>query len=491
MFRYLLVFLISSALACADPISLSSLEKQIALDLQRLHIPQTEWVNSKKHILDVAIIGGGMSGLTAAFALMREGIVNIKIFDENICGKEGVWEKCARMKQLRSSKFFLGSDLGIYNLSFEAWYKASFSEEEWNKLKTAPTKVWNDYLHWYREVLNLPVQNDMQLKSICPREDGLELVFNDEQAWLARKVVLATGRDGFGRGEIPDFMQEVPKRFYAHTNEEIDQEDLKGKRVAIVGAGASAFDAAAFALEGGATQVDLFARRKELPSVSRFSRFFSPGMLHGFCELPDAVRYSLFANALECGIPPPQSALERVRHYDNFHVHLDSSIQKVSFSQSGIALQTAQGNFSADFVILATGYAVDGRYRQELQPHLEAILLWQDKVSLEADGRTAKLGSFPYLGSHFQFLEKTAGSAPYLKDIYCFNYGAFLSHGLLSGDIPGISTGARRLAQGIAADFLVEDLEYFLKSMEDFRDALFDPADYPFLRKDDSSFLCH
>ncbi|EGH49635.1 hypothetical protein PSYPI_47513, partial [Pseudomonas syringae pv. pisi str. 1704B] len=38
-----------------------------------------------------------------------------------------------------------------------------------------------------------------------------------------------------------------------------------GKRVAVIGGGASAMDSAATALEAGATRVDLLIRRAELP----------------------------------------------------------------------------------------------------------------------------------------------------------------------------------------------------------------------------------
>jgi hypothetical protein len=61
-----------------------------------------------------------------------------------------------------------------------------------------------------------------------------------------------------------------------------------------------------------------------------------------------------------------------------------------------------------------------------------------------------KLAQFPYLGPHFEFLKKEPHSAPFLENIYCFNFGAFMSHGRISGDIDVIHSGIERLAEGIA-----------------------------------------
>ena len=68
----------------------------------------------------------------------------------------------------------------------------------------------------------------------------------------ARKIVLATGQEGIGGWWMPEPIAALPARFRAHTNEMIDFQALRGKVVAVLGAGASAFDNAAVALEHGA-----------------------------------------------------------------------------------------------------------------------------------------------------------------------------------------------------------------------------------------------
>ncbi|HSK39319.1 MAG TPA: FAD-dependent oxidoreductase, partial [Arenibaculum sp.] len=67
-----------------------------------------------------------------------------------------------------------------------------------------------------------------------------------------------------------------------------------------------------------------------------------------------------------------------------------------------------------------------------------------------------------------QFLEKECGSAPWLKDIHCFNFAATLSLGKVSGDIPEVGTGAEWLATGIASQMFVEDRETHYRYLQAF-----------------------
>jgi hypothetical protein len=93
------------------------------------------------------------------------------------------------------------------------------------------------------------------------------------------------------------------------------------------------------------------------------------------------------------------------------------------------------------------------------------------------------LGCFPYLGPNFEFMEIEPGVAPFLKNIYCFNYGAFLSHGLLSGEIPGISLGATRLARGISADFFLSESMLYFEKIRNWDTPCFNRNDYQVLNE--------
>ena len=67
-----------------------------------------------------------MCGQTAAFALLREGVRNMRCLDRAPRGGEGPWTTFARMDILRSPKHLTGPDLGVAALTYRAWHEAKF-----------------------------------------------------------------------------------------------------------------------------------------------------------------------------------------------------------------------------------------------------------------------------------------------------------------------------------------------------------------------------
>ena len=100
-----------------------------------------------------------------------------------------------------------------------------------------------------------------------------------------------------------------------------------------------------------------------------------------------------------------------------------------------------------------------------LAPHIRA---WKDRYTPPAGEEDAELADAPDLGPTFELQEKAPGACPGLSRVHCFCYPAALSHGTVSGDIPAISDGAKRLAQGIAALFYGEDIATHYANMEAF-----------------------
>jgi hypothetical protein len=89
---------------------------------------------------------------------------------------------------------------------------------------------------------------------------------------FARKPVLATGIDGSRRWEIPGFISRpIPPDRFAHTVQDIDFGRLAGRRIGVLGAGASAFDNGATALEVSAGSVGLCLCRRDLPRINPYS----------------------------------------------------------------------------------------------------------------------------------------------------------------------------------------------------------------------------
>ncbi len=448
---------------------LAGLESRLADDLSLLELPPKEWVPATeydgKRVYDAVVIGAGMCGLVATASLKMLGIHNVVCLDRAPQGLEGPWVTFARMETLRSPKQLTGPALGLPSLTFRAWYVAQFGAEAWEALGKIPKEQWMDYLVWYRKVLDLPVRNRIAVTGMAPVNDELialdatNLSDGENERIYARHVVLATGRDGLGGGYVPDFAKGVDRKFWAHSADAIDFEALKGKRVAVIGAGASAMDNAATALEAGAAGVDMIIRRKEMPRVNKFTGISSQGVVHGFAGLSDDWKWKFLDYVLGAQTPPPRDSTLRVSRHPNGRFFLATGVRGLHEKGGRVVVETSRGDLEYDFVIFATGFRVDLNARPELHHFAPFIQFWQDTYVPAEGMENGELATSPYLGPDFEFLEKVPGSCPSLRLVHCFNYPASLSHGKLSGDIPAVSDGGRRLARGIARSLFVADRE--------------------------------
>ena len=459
---------------------LQALEARLRQDLQWLGLPARRWVPTAPRsegpdapeLLDVAIVGGGMAGLALAASLTHLGI-QARIFDRAPAGFEGPWATTARMETLRSPKELTGPALGLPALTFRAWFEAQFGLEAWDAMDKIPRLQWADYLRWYRQVLGLDVRNRQRVLAVRPRAEGLvQLDLSDETGdgrpyqVLARHVALAAGRDGLGGPWVPEWAHALPRERWKHSSDEWDGASLRGLRVAVIGGGASAMDAAATALEGGAARVDLLIRRPDLPRINKGKGAGSPGMAHGFWTLSDEWKWRLrhYLNVQQ--VPPPHGSTLRVSRHANAFFHLGAPVRSVVQRADGaLRVDTAKGPLAADALIFCTGFRTDWSLRPEFSPFAPHVRLWQDRFTPPAGEEDAELATSPDLGPLFEFLEKTPGACPGLERVHCFCYPAALSHGAATGDIPQITDGAQRLARGLAARLLCEDVAQHFAAM--------------------------
>ena len=449
---------------------LEQLNARVRQDLEYLNYPPTNWSKpvtgeTGGTVSDVVIIGGGMCGLVAWLSLTRAGIRNLRIVDRSPKGLEGPWLTYARMETLRSPKNLLGPALGMASLTFRAWYTANHGEAAWDALFRIPRRMWMEYLTWYRDVLGVPVENGTDVTRVLPRPDGLlELEIDGGKApsIITRKLVMATGRDGLGEPAIPDFVKGMQRHVsWAHSADAVDFKALKGKRVVVIGVGASAVDNAAEALEAGAGEVRLLARRKQMPTINKLMGIGSYGVTAGFPQISPDWRWRLMDYSTKQQTPAPHNSTLRVSRHANAFFHFDCAIRSMKEEGDEVVITTTNGRiFRTDFVILGTGFDIDPLSRGELAPYCEAIACWEDRYVPPTGEENRGLGRFPWLNDDFSFTEKEPGTAPWLKDIHCFNYGATMSLGKVSGDIPAISEGALWLARGIAGRLFIRDIDH-------------------------------
>ena len=455
----------------AAPQGLLALEARVRQDLDYLCLPARPWgpvlMRAGQAVEDVIVIGGGMAGLALGAALHHLGI-RVRLLDRSPAGFEGPWATKARMETLRSPKELTGPALGIPSLTFRAWYVAQFGDAAWTALDKIPRLQWADYLRWYRHVLALDVQNQQQVAAVLPQADGVVRVDVLDQTeadrpyvLYARRVVLATGRDGLGGPWVPDWAQNLARERWVHSADVWSGERFRGQRVAVVGAGASAMDVAATALEHGATRVDLLIRRADLPRVNKSKGSGNPGMAHGYWALPDAWKWRLrhYINVQQ--VPPPRGSTLRVSRHAHAYFHLGTAVQGAHMHTDGtVHLDTNQGPLCTDAVIFSTGFRTNWSLRPEFAAIAPHVRVWKDRYTPPPGEEDAELADSPDLGDLFEFQAKSPEACPGLERVHCFNYAGALSQGAGAGDIPQISDGAQRLARGIAARLLAEDVAF-------------------------------
>lgn len=452
--------------------TLDQLEQQIRSQNGYVDFPARAWMPppAVAGAYDVAIIGGGQSGLGAAQGLRREHVKNVIVLDRQPEGSEGVWSNFARMHTLRTHKKASGLDFGNPLLTPQAWFVAQHGIAAWDAMEKIPRETWHAYLKWYRGVLDMPVRNNADVISIIPRDAHLQLSLADGSTVLARKVILATGLAGCGRWYIPGAALHLPEHCYAHTEDAIDFEALRGRRVGVLGGGASAFDNAAVALETGAASVDLCIRLPRVPRINPNKWMENSGFLGHYYTLPDSERWSFMRQIGSMNQPPPQETLWRCTTHDNFTLRVNSAWLQLVHGPSGVRVRTPEANLEFDFLIFGTGTVNDVRERRELAAIVQDIASWGDRYRPPASEEDEALSRAPYLGPAFQFTEKQPGSAPYLRNIHAFNFGATPSQGLSAASISGMKFGLRRLIDGVVRDLFLDDAAWHMQSLKQYAD---------------------
>jgi cation diffusion facilitator CzcD-associated flavoprotein CzcO len=414
-----------------------------------------------------------MGGLAVAGALRLLGL-HATLFDKAPCDLEGPWATTALMETLRSPKQISGPALDLPALTFTAWYQAQFGRAAWERLDKIPRLQWAEYLCWFRRVLALEVQSEHEVKAVRPRQDHVvELTIKHDKKTrtvLARRVVLALGLDAFGGPLIPDFIDGLPRDMWSHSVDPLDYRRLAGKRIGVVGGSAGAMDCAGTALEAGAARVDLLIRRRDFPRINYAKGAGNPGFQYGYSSLADEWKFRFARFTAAVGFPPPRASVLRVSRHANAHFHFGCPVGEVRLSNNRLQVSTLRGNFEFDHLILATGFRLDWAIHPEFSSFSGAVKTWANAFTPPPGTELPELAATPYLSNTFQFEAKVPGCCPGLEQIYCFCFPSTLSGGHVTGLIPGVSIGAKRLAEALASGLYNEDRETLYQRILDFDD---------------------
>lgn len=448
---------------------LRRLAERVRHDLEILVYPKDDWVLPRsrpdgRHVHDVIIVGAGQGGLAIAFALRREHVTNVLIVDQAPRGQEGPWATYSRMWTLRSPKHLTGPDLGIASLAPRSWFEAVFGEDGWEALAKWPRQVWQDYLDWYRDTLDLPVRNDTRVDRIEAEGDLVRLTANRgtgaEDVLYCRKLILANGIEGMGGWFVPPLVRDsLDDDCWTMCTDDVDSLRWAGKRIAVLGAGATAWDRSGDLLELGAQSVVLYMRRRQILTANAFRYLEKAGFLRHYASMDDDDKWRWIQTIFTFGQPPTQDGVDRCCHFDNFTLHPGANWSALRKLPSGeIEVAATDGSVeTVDHLFIGTGFSVDPRNRPEFAAFAEQICTWRDAFTPPPDATDAWLLGYPYLTRDLRFVEKTPGAAPILHNIYCFNYGATVTNAHSGASLSGMKYGIEPLIHGVTFALWKED----------------------------------
>jgi thioredoxin reductase len=344
---------------------------------------------------DIAIVGAGPYGLSIAAHLRAAGVA-FRIFGSPM----RTW--CAHMPD----GMLLKSDGFASNLSDPS---ATFTLQRFCEMKGIPyhdtrrpvsLETFRAYgLAFQRNLV--PGLEDVNVARIERGADGFRLGLSDGRTAGARRVVLAVGITHFPY--VPEGLRGLPARALSHSSAHKNVECLRGRDVAVIGAGASAVDLAVLLHEAGVSTT-LIARRSQLrfhePPLANGSTLWAamrrprspigpgwrsrllcdfPGL---FYRLPPATRHRIVQSYLG---PAPGWPM-RERFVGRVRVLSGHTLQSAEMAQDRVRLVlTGSGEpcqLRADHVIAATGYRVDLRRLSFLAPELQAQIRRTDQTPI-------------------------------------------------------------------------------------------------------------
>src|SRR5215472_3624195 len=191
---------------------------------------------------DVAVVGAGPYGLSAAAHLRAANGLDMRVFGQPM----SFWERhMPKWMLLRSP--LAGSHLSDPHgaLRLEAYHAASGNEI------TAPLPLCRfiDYGRWF-QTQAVPDTDARKIERIEKYGNGFRITVEDGEVWKARRVIIAAGIEPFA--SKPAEFKRVPGELASHSCDHRDLGRFAEKKIAVIGAGQSALESAALLHEAGA-----------------------------------------------------------------------------------------------------------------------------------------------------------------------------------------------------------------------------------------------
>jgi FAD-dependent urate hydroxylase len=224
-------------------------------------------VNSKSSGCNVAIIGAGPYGLSAAAYLQAAG-VEARIFGEPMA----FWQN-----QMPAG-MCLRSNWGASHIADpqHALTLDEYCRQNGNHVsKPIPLERFVDYGRWYQRNA-VPDLDPRAVRSVEIATNDFNLLLEDGETVKARRVAVAAGISVFAAR--PAEFDAIPSALASHTSEHTDLKRFSGQRMVVIGAGQSALESAALLKEAG-IQVEVIGRAKTLNWVGLHPRLHHLGAI--------------------------------------------------------------------------------------------------------------------------------------------------------------------------------------------------------------------
>jgi cation diffusion facilitator CzcD-associated flavoprotein CzcO len=204
---------------------------------------------------EVVVIGAGPFGLSISAHLSALGVDHLIVGRLNNTYRSLVPDGMIMKSEPYAST--IASPDGKYSL---AAFSAAHGLDYVDRVGPVTADRFVEYVDWYAERL-VPGVQDETVTEVTPVDGGFRVSFADAAPVTARSVVVATGVIPYDY--LPAQLAGLPDDLLTHTARHIALDDFKGRKVAVVGAGQSALEAAALLHETGA-DVQIIARAPHL-----------------------------------------------------------------------------------------------------------------------------------------------------------------------------------------------------------------------------------
>jgi hypothetical protein len=190
---------------------------------------------------DVVIVGAGPYALALAAQLRQRG-VEFRIFGPPM----KFWRDMPPGLNLKSLAFATSVYVPQHGHTFPEWCRASGLEDH----EPCTMESFAAYgMEMQRRFV--PDLEPVEVRRVARAGTRFEVTLASEARLRARRVVFATGLTHFAR--VPEALQHLPEELASHSSVHRTYEPFAGKSVAVLGAGASAVEAAVLVREAGGT----------------------------------------------------------------------------------------------------------------------------------------------------------------------------------------------------------------------------------------------